>query len=373
MSASIQKIDSNIVNRKEKKVSVPIDFKPHNLVEMGFDTSQVGLKNYLIVTVAGPGLHPEAVTIHRPIGMSRLGNEAFVATRTTDVHFLLSNSVDPNKDEFDRKREIVTIKFFITKGLLFGDEKDPHYPISVQGGGSRSSLLAQAGKGQKADRVACQKAHDEAQKGKTKAAQFRYGKPLYDFMPEDMKEYEKRLVADKSDPTYKELMKDLQSPYETRGGPGNTVPQKAIPILAGVKNWDNASAKVFNTILEAFERGPLTDPGSAPPPPPGEDGVLTPRERIAARKAVAIPFGYEYGSSSNIDVVVNERKIESLETKIREFEEYVADVKSAMNLNDLVGIPAKDFATKANKLLTKVAAVDNASKKLDALRGTKPH
>jgi len=371
MSAQ-QESKANIVVRKEKRISVPITIKPNSVPNLEFDTSVEGLKSFLSVIVCGPGITPEMYTIHRPIGLSRLGKETFVATRTTDVHYLLSHAVDPNESVIERKREIAFFKFAISKSLLFGTIEDPHYPAEVQGGGSRQGLLAQCQKLLKEDRTEKQKLHEADQQGKPKAAVFRYGQTIHNFMPEDMKKQEKILSELKATKEFKEIVKEFQSPYETRGGPRNTEPQESIPILAGVKTWDNASGVVFSTIREALYL-------ESPPPGgdnmqlsrtanvPGDEEDILPRENIAKRAVEPVPAGYVYGSDDRIDAHINEAKIKALETDLRCFEAFAANIKKVATKTDVDAMASKDVNGKVNKLLSKVDAINNEFKTLKSL------
>jgi len=262
---------------RPNQVKNAVKFHPSNKAEVEFKVDE-NFKEYLTVFMGGPGVTSESFTIHHPIGVTRLDKNEWVSTRTTDVHFLLSGAEDPDSQRFSKLRDIEVLKFLLGNGHLVGTLDKPLYPTGkVSGEVDRNFRLNLAKKElEKFDLSELEK-HKKEQEGKPKPAKWRgSGKTVYDFMAEDMKQYEKSLKEISSkDPNLREKIKIHHSNYETLGGPSRTEPQLPITFLKGM-DANRASSQIFSKIREMFlkpEEGEEIRPPAASPPTPANAGA----------------------------------------------------------------------------------------------------
>jgi len=243
---------------------VSTKFHPGHMTLVEFSHEQPFNDDYIMVFLGGPGLHPESLTIHRPIGVTRLDTSEWVCTRTTDVHYLLAGQEDPDQAKFNKAKDKALLDFFFHEGLLIQKENKIYYPEDkVSGVTDRDIRLAECNRLMNEDSTRAQQEHKKNQEGKPKPAKFKYSKTKYDFMAEDMKLYEKSLKEKSSkDLDLKERIKQLSSGYETKGGPGRNEPQVSISSFKG-KRKDIVLIELLNKIKKGVNT-PEPTPGSTP-------------------------------------------------------------------------------------------------------------
>jgi len=246
-------MNTKMSNQPVIRKPASLKFQPSTLSLVDFSTN-AHFKEYVIVYVGGPGIHPEAFTIHRPIGVTPIDSTEWVCTRTADVHFLLSSEKDPDEARHAKIRENRILDFYLSSNHLVGTKDDPHYPPGKVDGTetNRNKRLAEAERLLSEDMSRARKEHETNQVGKPKKAIFGYGKTKYEFMSSEMKAYEKALKDFSSkDPVLKEELKASKSSYETRGGANRQERQIPIDSVKGF-NSDRLASHVFMRIHDVL-------------------------------------------------------------------------------------------------------------------------
>jgi hypothetical protein len=250
-------------------------------------------ENFFLVLVPS-GNVTESWTIHHPIGVTDLDADDWVATRTSEVHYLMARRTSPTATATEALRAKARTEFLLQQKLIV--KKDDKLCYGLDGGKTagkvRNDVLDAADAALKHDRAVAQLEHDRAQQGKPKAAQFRYGYSRDNFLEKEDLVCEQAIRKAFASIDCKKFL-DAKAPvtFRTRGGPNADQPQvKCSVVPDGTKDVTAAADTVARAIHQLLTAGPPRvkkaastgvepgDPGSTtseggagktPPPPPG--------------------------------------------------------------------------------------------------------
>jgi len=86
------------------------------------------LKEAFVISFTDSGGNT-SLTIHRPIGVTRLPSDVWIATPSGDVQYLLERVANPNQRDLDEKRKALVIQLAIKEGVLkLNDQRVLCYP-----------------------------------------------------------------------------------------------------------------------------------------------------------------------------------------------------------------------------------------------------
>lgn len=123
--------------KKEKKSK----FGPTRMLDATLITEATLPDAFVIILGIAP--HLEQYTVHHPVGVSGLGDDEWVLTPTSEIHFLLGRREDPDKKARQESREAAALSNALKKGSLLQDVGEGvMYPTKVP----RHSVLAEARK-----------------------------------------------------------------------------------------------------------------------------------------------------------------------------------------------------------------------------------
>jgi len=190
---------------------------PSKGVDLEF-TGDPSLKDSFVTVIAGPsGLRQ--ITFHRPVGITDLTADSWVATPTVEIQDLLARRVDPQASEIDQRRREHRLGQAIIKGLLaHGNDGSVRYP---GGGPIRADALSAARKAAK----------DAAKAANTKVAADAY----LNHLPQEVRIQETHLAAFLGSKEVKDasVAANPDSAFRTRSGPLADRVQRTVPYLDG--------------------------------------------------------------------------------------------------------------------------------------------
>jgi len=218
--------------------------------------SNTALKNASSIVLVGPGDIQEQMTIHRPLGVTDCKEDDWVMTRTSDVHFLLARTEDPNQAKINVARNERKNQILEQKKLLIKKSEGYYYPQDDKM--TRNDYLGEADKALKAD------------KGKSKNAL------RSDYLFLEQRKSEQAIINFlKTDEARKFIESDTGcQTFRTRGGVFEDKDQKPINALQG-KTPHQAFDTLTKTIFKVVGEGEgITvniihrdiDPGEETPP-----------------------------------------------------------------------------------------------------------
>jgi len=185
-----------------------------------------------VVAIAAPSGVVQ-MTFHHPIGFTQLSDEEWIATETSQIHFLFERVTHPGKKTYDQEIFIAKLKAMAVDGLLVEKDDDYYYPGHTDKG-SRKVLVGQA-------RAKAKAATDDK---KSSADSY------IPFLEEPLQALELSYLAKfRKDSTQKLAEGEVTLPkFETKGGLQADTPQEPIAFLKG-KTIDEARTRIFNKIL----------------------------------------------------------------------------------------------------------------------------
>jgi len=187
----------------------------------------LGKEAFVIAVIGSKGI-TEQYTVHRPIGVTDLNDDAWVMTRTSDLRYLLARSHDPSQKEIDRAIAKARNDFLVAQGLLTSKGDKIFYPPSVMGGKERNLVLDEADARLKEAKRIHKAEHDYAQRGKPKEAVY-HGFPgnRDEFLEDEALAHEKKIREKLSSEDFKKIVAPIKAKqtFRTRGGPNEDKPQ----------------------------------------------------------------------------------------------------------------------------------------------------
>jgi len=82
------------------------------------------LKDFVSVTIFSPQSGVQEITLHHPIGETRLADEVWIISSPTEVQELLRNRVDPNVSAIQARRDNYVVEWLVASSLLEQDSDD---------------------------------------------------------------------------------------------------------------------------------------------------------------------------------------------------------------------------------------------------------
>jgi hypothetical protein len=194
---------------KPKVEKVPVKVKPAGLNPVEFKEDSA-LKGAFVFLIAGANGLSDSLTVHHPIGYTKLGDDDWVCTPSKEVQTLLSRKDNPNERKLHEQRKTLTMKLAVSQKLLL--EKEGSKEFFLPNGKARtpiSNYLNNLGKNEQ--------------------------EPLpHGYTKEDV-EAEKlyrEFARDKE--TQLKVIQEIPDNYETRGGTFEDQPQVPIRDAKGL-------------------------------------------------------------------------------------------------------------------------------------------
>jgi vacuolar-type H+-ATPase subunit H len=170
------------------------------------------------------------MTFHHPIGSTKLGEEEWVATESSQVHYLFKRAENPGKKSTEVARQKWQQARAVESKLLEVAENEVYF-FGQQALGSRRELTKKARSAAKDD-------------GKTSPESY------VSYLPDNIRELETNLLAQLRN---KEVIAECERlnplpPHETVGGLHENQPQQPVDYLKGM-SIDEARNTVINRVL----------------------------------------------------------------------------------------------------------------------------
>jgi len=224
------------------------------------------LKDSFVICCVAPNEVQEQFTVHHPIGLTDCQAGDWVMTKSSDLHYLLSRTEDPNQLKVNTARNERKNLHLVTKKILEKDEKGAYYYPSDRVK-TRNEYLSEA------------ELHMRADKTETKGAR---PPNRVDYLGEPQMKAEiailKQLKTEEAQ-TFIKAAEGSQS-FRTRGGILEDQDQLPIVAMAGAspaKAYDTVVKSIFKVIgqgegitVQTIERVTPAEPS----PPEQEEGSV---------------------------------------------------------------------------------------------------
>jgi len=97
-----------------KKVSKALKISPVRNAPLEFSGDR-RIKESVVITISSAGGFSRQLTVHRPIGVTDLGDEDWVVSHTSDIAQLLATAKDPSADKLYEDRRVFKLESIIAK------------------------------------------------------------------------------------------------------------------------------------------------------------------------------------------------------------------------------------------------------------------
>jgi len=190
-----------------------------------------------IAVFIGVGSNIATYTLHRPIGITDLGNDEWVLSLGSEVETMINRRVDPDQAIINQQRGKVLTELTVKSGLLVKPtkESDVHYPPELKISEPRRTVLDSADAALKADKEKRRAEYRLAHPEDRGLNNFKYTASILDFLPPQVRDQEEKIRAfGKTPDVLKALTTVVPQTFRTGKGANNNTPQEAVPGLKGL-------------------------------------------------------------------------------------------------------------------------------------------
>jgi predicted HicB family RNase H-like nuclease len=216
---------------KVEKVPMKLDLTHQSQVELNDPPAGFGKG---VVVVVSDGNYTRQITIHRPIGATKLQADDWVATPTGDVQSFLSMAKDPSAGKKAAALEKAKTDWSLSNGWYSMDKDTKALSYKFQKDQGSMTFAAASDQAKKAwaeaRDSALQDYLEECRRTlKPPKKDWKFGQTEGHFMPLAVKAHEEALKKALSESTtWKATQLAILTPYETKGGSDQSRPQSAI-------------------------------------------------------------------------------------------------------------------------------------------------
>jgi len=192
-----------------------------------------GEPEFFVIVLGSPGSDLTEMVVHRPIGVTQLGEQEWVASIKADYEFLLSRKENPAGQEIRESRRIRAFQLASEKGLI-QPFKDASTDITWPSGHNRTNGLK--------DAKALLKSNSPNTLNDVGSGELVY------LSKEDAQAEQKLREFLQSKTVLQMIEKEIPDSFETCGGVYGDVPQVAVKPLKGL-SLANAKDATFRNIF----------------------------------------------------------------------------------------------------------------------------
>lgn len=245
------------VTRPPKVEKVPLRLSAvHAPAELPLHVDSAVLPGACVVAITNGKIHSEIV-FHHPIGKTDLDGGVWIASPISVIQSTIANAEDPSRSKKDAALRKSRSEFALTEGhYVKNADGILSLPATVCGGVTLTSIRDNAKQKHEEAKVQAFEEYSKecAEKHKKPKANWKFGKTVESFEPEDYREYEKKFTV-KWKETQKEEIAKIDPPFRTLTGPNGDQPQAAIG--AGGKEYtsDQMVDAIKRTLMAASKGG----------------------------------------------------------------------------------------------------------------------